>query len=70
MVAAKWARLKKGDVASQMSGPPIGGPQPTETTTRNKAAELLKVGTTRQLTGLSERRASRNTPATIRLDLL
>jgi hypothetical protein len=44
MVAAKWAGLKKGDVSTQRSGPPIGGPQ-SETKTRDEAAKLLSVGT-------------------------
>ena len=67
MVAAKWAGLKQGNPTgkNQYSGgiPPIGGvPQPTETATRNKAAEMLKVGTT------SIDRAKR-IPETIRLAL-
>ena len=41
MVAAKWAKLKRG--ANQHS--PIGEPSETETKTRNEAAKLLNVGT-------------------------
>lgn len=51
LVAAKWARLKHGSDGFRgnqyKSGKsPIGDSPQTETTTRNKAAELLKVGTT------------------------
>lgn len=51
MVAAKWARLKHGSDGFRgnqyKSGKsPIGDSPQTETATRNKAAELLKVGTT------------------------
>ena len=47
LVAAKWARLKHGEVGNgRKVESPIGDSTHTETATRNKAAEMLKVGTT------------------------